>query len=184
MHCHTFRIGGRPAWARLVRRCGPAGRVKAVAADTPGLRRVLASVAVVLVGLIGLGTLGCSPGIRWQGYVFDPVYAKSRAENKLTFVYFRNWYAVECTEFEESVLKQPVVREAVANLISVALSFDWDRPLADRWGIRQTPAFVIVDPEGRVLARGEGDISLEALLDAIEQAKEEFTPMTQPAVPP
>lgn len=184
MHCHTFRTGGRSAWARLVRHYGLAARVKAVVADTPGLRRVLSAAAVVLAGLIGLGTPGCSPGIRWQGYVFDPVYAKSRAENKLTFVYFRNWYAVECTEFEESVLKQPVVREAVANLISVALSFDWDRPLADRWGIRQTPAFVIVDPEGRVLAHGEGDISLEALLDAVEQAKEEFAPMTQPAVPP
>ena len=184
MHCHTFRTGGRSAWARLVRRYGLAARVKAVAFDTPGLRRALSPAALMLVGFIGLGMAGCSPGIRWQGYVFDPVYAKSRAENKLTFVYFRNWYAVECTEFEESVLKQPVVREAVANLISVALSFDWDRPLADRWGIRQTPAFVIVDPEGRVLAHGEGDISLEALLDAVEQAKEEFAPMTQPAVPP
>jgi hypothetical protein len=116
--------------------------------------------------------------------VFDPVYAKSRAENKLTFVYFRNWYATGCTEFEENVLKQPPVLHATTDLACVPLDFDWDRPLAERWGIRQTPAFVIVDPEGRVLARGEGDISLETLLDAIGQAKEEFAPMTQPAVPP
>jgi len=138
----------------------------------------------MLMGLAGLGTSGCSAGIRWQGYVFDPVYAKSRAENKLTFVYFRNWYAVECTEFEENVLKQPVVLEATPDLACVKLDFDWDRPLAEKWGVRQAPAFVIVDPAGRVLARGEGDISLEALLDAIDQAKEEFAPMTQPAVPP
>ena len=184
MHCHTFRTGGRSAWARLVRHYGLAARVKAVAADTPGLRRVLASAALVLVGFIGLGTAGCSAGIRWQGYVFDPVYAKSRAENKLTFVYFRNWYAIECTEFEENVLKQPVVLEATADLACVPLDFDWDRPLADKWGIRQAPAFVIVDPAGRILARREGAISLEALLDAVDQAKEEFAPMTQPAVPP
>jgi hypothetical protein len=72
----------------------------------------------------------------------------------------------------------------VADLACVALSFDWDRPLADEWEIQQAPAFVIVDPDGRVLALGEGDISLEALLDAIDQAKQEFAPVTQPAGPP
>ena len=111
MRSHSFRTSGRPAWARLIPCYAFVAPVGAVAADTLRLRRALSPAALVLAGLVGLGMLGCSAGIRWQGFVFDPVYAKSREENKLTFVFFSNWYAIECTEFEENVLKQPVVRD-------------------------------------------------------------------------
>jgi hypothetical protein len=140
--------------------------------------------AGVLLGVAGVAGLGCSPAINWRFDTYERVHAKAQAGNQLTFVYFRNWYSVECTQFEENVLKQPAVPEAVSDMQCVLLSFDWDQPLAEEWEISQPPAYAIVDPQDRVLARGEGDITLEALLEAIQRAKDEFAPMTQPAVPP
>jgi hypothetical protein len=140
--------------------------------------------AGLLLGVAGAAGLGCSPGINWRFDTYERVHGEAQVANQLTFVYFRNWYSVECTRFEEDVLKQPAVLEAVRDLRCVPLSFDWDQPLAEEWEISQPPAFAIVDPQGQILADGEGDITLEAMLEAIQQAKDEFAPMTQPAIPP
>jgi hypothetical protein len=138
----------------------------------------------VLLGVVGLAATGCAPGVKWRFDTYERVHAEAQAANQLTFVYFRNWYSVECTQFEENVLKRPDVLQATADLVCVPIDFDWDLPLADQWDIRRPPAFVIVDPEERILGRGEGEITREELLEAIRQAREQFAPMTQPTTAP
>lgn len=151
-----------------------------------GFRRFGWSLTGVLFALC-VASIGCSPGIRWRGYTFEPVYAESRRNDKLTFVYFRNWAVTDCTQFEENVLKTPEVRQALNSdgvFYCAVLDFLWDRPMADRWGIESPPGVVILTPDGRVLAHLSGKISAEALLDAIQSAKSEFLAATQPASVP
>ncbi|MBU0639485.1 MAG: hypothetical protein KKB50_11520 [Planctomycetes bacterium] len=137
----------------------------------PGAGCVAAKVTRLLpVGLVVIA-LGCSAGIRWRLDTFERVHAESRAAQKLTMVYLRNWYSVACTEFEENVLKTPVVIEATADLICVPLEYDLDRSLAEKWRIPQSPGIVIVSPAGDVLARRWGKISQEELLQSIEQSR-------------
>jgi hypothetical protein len=141
----------------------------------------------IALGLLCAFAGGCSPGIRWRGFSFAPVLAESQRDQKLTFVYFRDWAVVACTDFEENVLKHPAVLEALrpnGAFYCVPLQFTWDRPLAEQWGVELPPAVVIVDPEERLLLRLSGEISVEQLLDAIEAAKEEFPAATQPARAP
>ena len=136
-----------------------------------------------MLGALGMFLGGCSPGVRWRNYTFDPVFADARRDGKLTFVYFRNWAVIACTEFEENVLKQPAVLQALqptGPLYAAALDFQWDRPLADRWGVEAPPAVVILDSEERVLARLAGEITVEQLLEAIESARGRPAPVTQP----
>ncbi len=150
----------------------------------PGMRVNAARLTVALTALAALAAAGCAPSVRWRIDSFERAHAESRQTNQLTFVYFRNWYSVDCTDFEENVLKQPTVLEALRELLCVPLDFEWDRPLADNWAIDRVPAFVIVDPDGRLLARGEGEITVETLLQAIQQARDAFAPATRPAEPP
>ena len=82
------------------------------------------------------------------------------------FVYFRSWYSVECTHFEENVLKDPEILAETATMVCVPLDFDWDRPLAQQWDLGAVPAFVIVTPDGRVLAKGQAPLTREMLLEA------------------
>jgi len=127
---------------------------------------------------------GCSAGIKWHGYTFDPVHAEARRDEKLTFVYLRHWSVVACTDFEENVLKDPAVREATADYYCVPLDILWDRPLADQWRIAEPPGVVILAPDGRVLARLTGEITKDGLLAAIQTARDEYTASTQPARAP
>jgi len=145
---------------------------------------VRSNAACLIAVFVALAAAGCAPGVRWQFDTFERVHAESRQTNQLTFVYFRNWYSVECTDFEENVLKQPPVLEALRDFLCVPVDFDWDRPLAENWAIDRTPAFVIVDPDGRLLERGAGEMTVEDLLQTIQRARDAFAPATQPAEPP
>ncbi len=143
-----------------------------------------------LAGLLAaLATGGCSQGISWRGYAFAPVFNESRRDGKLTFVYFRNWAVVECTNFEEQVLKDPAVRQALRSggpFYAVVLDYFWDRELARKWQLDQPPAVVILDPQGRVLGRATGKIGVQQLLtllrqaQATQQARSRSAPTRQP----
>lgn len=128
-------------------------------------------------GLLWLITLtcGCSPGVQWRGYTFDPVYADSRRDQKLTFVYFRHWAVTACTDFEEKVLKHPAVLQELHSggaFYCAVLDFLLDRPLADQWQIAAPPGVVILAPDERVLAKLDGAITADDLLKALRAAKE------------
>jgi hypothetical protein len=92
----------------------------------------------------------------------------------LTFVYFRNWYLKECTDFEEQVLKSPDVLAETQDLACVPLYFDYDRKLAESWGLDAPPAYVIVSPDGTILGKGRSPITHDDLLAGIRSAKQAF----------
>ena len=137
------------------------------------LSRTRIAVAGVLMIVVGACSLGCSPGIKWRGATYDSVHADSVRNHKLTLVYFRSWAKVECTDFEENVLKAPEVREALSpdgHFYCVPLDSHWDRSLAEQFGVDEPPTVVIVDDDGRVLSRLTGKITVKALLDALHEA--------------
>jgi hypothetical protein len=137
--------------------------------------------------LVALGLAGCNGGIHWQGPTFTDAYGTARRAHKLTFVYFRSWYLVECTDFEEKVLKNPEVLAETRDMVCCVLDFDWDRPLAQQWRLKSGPAFAIVAPGGELLARQAAPITREELLRAVRSAKATFaagiSPAAQPATP-
>ena len=138
--------------------------------------------------LVGLGWLliGCQPAIGWRFGVYDDVAAEAKTQRKPLFVYFRNWYSVECTNFEEHVLSARAVRDAVNSMVCVPLEYDVaaDRRLAESWGIKAVPAFAIVAADGQVLETGSGALTAEALLAALQRAQAKVaSASTLPALP-
>ena len=141
-------------------------------------------VAAIGLGLLATYAAGCSSGIPWRGFTFERVHEQSRRDHKLTFVYFRHWSVIACTDFEEDVLEDAAVRKATADLYCVPLDFHWDRTLADEWDVQEPPAVVILDPRRRVMASRSGAISVKELLEMIESARREFASATQPTSVP
>ncbi len=155
------------------------------------MRRYDRKVKLICSLMIGLSAIfqgACSAGIAWRGLVFEPVHADARRDHKLTFVYFRHWAVLACTDFEENVLKMPEVRQALrpgGNYYCAVLDAYTDRALAEEWGVEGPPGVVILDPEERVLGRLSGEITVEQLLSMLRQATVTFSPgTTQPARAP
>jgi hypothetical protein len=124
--------------------------------------------------LLVLAVAGCTPGINWRAFAYDPQSTDPAAKNALRFVYFRNFSIVACTHFEEEVLAKEPVRNATADLYCIVVDFYVDRKLAEDWGVRQAPAVVLLDPDENVLARIAGSISQDELLATIRKAKEDY----------
>jgi len=120
--------------------------------------------------------------VQWRLGPYEDARAQAQAQQRLNFVYFRTWYSVECTRFEEDVLMQPRVVEALRSLVAVPLEYDVDRDTARRWSITQVPSFAIVDPSGKVLASAQGVVSADVLLAAIDRAQQKS--VQTPAAPP
>ncbi len=151
--------------------------------ERPTHRRYRLAVAVFL-GLSGAFSQGCSPGIQWRGVTFEPVHADACRDRKLTFVYFRHWAIIACTNFEENVLKSPEVLEVLrpgGAFYCAVLDAYVDRRLADEWGVEGPPGVVILDPADRVLARLSGEITGEQLLASLRRAIEAFPAASQSA---
>ena len=127
---------------------------------------------------------GCDGGVQWEFRTFRDAHEIARDANKLTFVYFRNWYSVECTRFEENILKHPEVLAETRGMVCVPLDFDYDQSLARRWRLQKTPAYVIVTPDRSILARADAPITRDDLLEAMRLAKATFAPSTQPRTAP
>lgn len=122
--------------------------------------------------------------MQWRGFAYEPVFMESRRDAKLTLVFLRNWYSVECTEFEEQVLGDPQVIAATRGLycVKVEESTPVDRALALAWGIDATPAIVIVTPDSKVLVRMQGaTMTVDDVLDAIAEARAAYDNAAKPA---
>lgn len=127
--------------------------------------------------------MGCTPGVRWKFGSFEDVHPRAQKENRLCLVYFRSWYLVDCTDFEEHVLKDPLVLLETLSMVCVPLDFDYDRPLASRWGLKAVPAYAIVAPNHEVLARSETPITRDQLLEEIRNAKNKYYGGREPPIP-
>ena len=130
-----------------------------------------------LVTLLSFAVLctGCAPGIDWRDFKYEPVREIAQRDQRLMFVYFRHWAAVACTKFEEEVLKDPAILAESRDFCCVPLAFDWDRELAEQFGVREIPGVAIVDPAGRVVTRLQGAISRDDLLKEMRRARAEFS---------
>lgn len=137
----------------------------------------------LLLAVISAGACSSS-GIPWRIKLYRDTQQDARRDNKLTFVYFRNWYSVECTDFEERVLKDPEVVAEARKMVCTKLEYDWYEELARSWGLSEVPAFAIIAPDGRVMASAQGLTTRAEVLQAMRHAISAHTPEPAPAPSP
>ena len=150
------------------------------------IRRRLGRAAALTVAAVStLISAGCAPGgVQWR-YDFASAYSRSKAENRLTLVYFRQWFLPLCGKVEETVFSTPELRQATSDVTCIRYEMYVGDPLSAAWGVEAAPAFVIVDTDGRRLARGRGEFTSAEVIQAIEKARRaKFGPGTRSAPPP
>lgn len=134
--------------------------------------------------LLLLGVAGCAPGVAWR-YDFASTYAESKARNRLTLVYFRQWFLPECARVEEQVFGTVALRDATRDIACVRYEMYAGDPLSAAWNVARAPAFIIVDTDGAILARRDGVFNVADLLGAIRTARTvKYGLATQPAPRP
>lgn len=75
-----------------------------------------------------------------------------------------------CEIMHRSVLRSRAVQEALSDFVPLRIDAARERELANRFEVFGTPTYVIVDAQGRFLARCEGLQTEEAFVAFLERA--------------
>ena len=100
--------------------------------------------------------------VRWTD--FGSGIKRAEGEGKPLVVTFIAEWCGYCKQMDRTTWKDPRVIENLADVVAVRVDVEEIKPrnghagsdLAARYGVRGTPALLLLDPQGRVLARADG----------------------------
>jgi len=125
-------------------------------------------------GVLPASAIGKS--VRWMD--FEPGLERARAENKPVIATFVTDWCPYCSKMTRKTWRASAVAERMEELIAVKVDVEEDAPtngssgraLAERYGIAGYPVQLLLDPEGRVLARHSGYQGPRELLLWVDEA--------------
>ena len=117
---------------------------------------------------------GLGPRVAWSD--FGAGIERAAAESKPLFVVFETGWCGYCRKMNRTTFKDPAVAELLNEIVAVKVNAEDDtrvggfsgRELASRYGVSGYPSLMVLDSDGRVLARTSGFVASDALLDWIE----------------
>ena len=114
------------------------------------------SVALIVIFFVA----GCSDkrshGPDGSPIDFEQARAKAKAEGKQLFVEFSASWCGPCRKMKESTFDDPEVRDRLKGYVELYVDTDREPELAQRFGVRGIPAYLVVRADGSVLLRGTG----------------------------
>lgn len=134
-------------------------------------------VAVAVVAGVGPATTPAARGMELPGSSIprsvpwldlDAGLAEARSTGKPVVATFVTSWCPYCKKMRQETWRAPQVRERLASAIAVRVDVEDSAKrgpeLAERYGIRGYPVQILLDPNGRVLARADGYLSPDQLL--------------------
>ena len=114
--------------------------------------------------------------VRWMD--FEPGLERARAENKPVIATFVTDWCPYCSKMTRKTWRASAVAERMEDLVAVKVDVEEDAPtdglsgraLAERYGIAGYPVQLLLDSEGRVLARHSGYQGPRELLQWVDDA--------------
>lgn len=127
----------------------------------------------LLICVAGAYIYASRPGPPLEGWApdFAAAMQQAQAEHKNVLVVFHLPGCAPCRQMERSVLPDPKVTEALASLVPVRVDLSQAPELGERYQVWDTPAYLILDPQGRLVARDKGRRSVDQFVAFLSRAR-------------
>lgn len=162
---------------------GPLAGERAVTVQPVRTRRAWNAVFLVAAA-IGLYLLVSSTNRAPEGWGgdFNHAMAEARATGKKVVVDFYLEGCPPCIEMDRKVLGTAAVRKALADFVPVRLDGERHVQVARQYEVLATPTYLVLDPDGKMIARAEGYLPVEEFISFLKSASK--PPQEQPAPMP
>lgn len=133
------------------------------------------AIVPFLVVLFASATLAGSGEIAWET---RPQQALERAAQTARPVVVDFWavWCVPCQVMDETTYVDPRVIEALGRVVPLKVDADANEILVARYDIDAFPTLLVLDGEGREIARRRGLVEADALLEMIEAVLDGYGP--------
>jgi thiol-disulfide isomerase/thioredoxin len=91
--------------------------------------------------------------IAWTEKGYEAALAEAKASGKPVFLDFYADWCQPCRRMAREVFSQDEVAQAAKAFLCVSLDYDKQREIAERWGIKQIPAMLFLNPDGTLRDR-------------------------------
>ena len=126
----------------------------------------------ILIFLSFSFTALCQGGVNFEQLTFDEALSKAKAENKLVFMDCYTTWCAPCKYMADNVFPREEAGEFF-NPKFVSVKFDMEngegKELAQKFGVRAYPTFLIIRPDGSVQHRIVGGVNLDKFIEIAER---------------
>ncbi|MCH9058936.1 MAG: thioredoxin family protein, partial [Planctomycetes bacterium] len=112
------------------------------------------------------------PGLVGWSEDFPAAMRLAGASHRNVLVVFQLPGCSPCRRMERSVLPDPKVTRALASLVPVHLDLSQTPQLSERYQVWGTPTYLLLDPQGRLLARDSGYRSVDEFVSFLSRASQ------------
>lgn len=168
--CYDASRVGEMAMAGAVRALGYRVRIiRAGQAPSGSLRQrdgQTLNGADAAPGVLSSVGFGPAPSTRIPEIVADGLREARQSSLRLLLEFHAEWCA-SCRDLDSVVLPDPRVSAALKGYLSLRIDVDAHPEAGEAMNVRSLPTLIIVDHEGRELARMEGEIEAPALAEVL-----------------
>ena len=132
------------------------------------------ALRLLLVGLGVLYLFSNRPAPLLEGWKsdFGEALSEAAASNRHVLIAFSMPGCPPCVAMERTVLGTRAVRAALSDFVPARVDITGQPELANRFGVFATPTYAIVDFTGRLLAKSEGQQSIDEFLRFLSRGRD------------
>lgn len=102
---------------------------------------------------------------------YQDILKQAKEQNKLLFIDFETTWCGPCRTMDQYVYTADVTIEAFNNILAVKIDGDENRELVKKYEVKAYPTMIILSPEGKIMAKKVGYLSVKDIVVFINQTK-------------
>lgn len=124
-------------------------------AGSKAITPVALAMLALVAGFYAFALRPVPPLVGW-GHDYSVAIEEAAASDRNVLLVFQLPGCPPCRRMERSVFPDPKVAQAIASLVPVHLDLSQSPELSERYQVYGAPTYLLLDPQGRLLARDAG----------------------------
>lgn len=129
---------------------------------------MIINILLMTLGISLYSTASCAQGIAWQTWS-DSAFTTAKQNQRMVLVYIKADWCHWCQKTSETTLQNASIIKLInSTYVPVRLDIDANADIAQQYGVRELPTFIIMNADKKVLKQFSGYKSVDELKASLD----------------